>query len=150
MSDFWSILINSQISSFKSNTVSQNNSMTNWSGNGSGSVNIEISADQIYLTEIGRFNFDNGKSIATENEYLFVKNLNNTISLSHTRFGRNKPVFLFDIIFAPESNKWLSIEPHLCVKDYYSCEIYTHCNNIHLNWQIIGPQKNESIKCIYS
>jgi len=122
--------------------------MTNWSGNGSGSVNIETLGNQIYLTEVGCFNFDNGKSISTENEYLLIKKSNGTISLSHTRFGRNKPVFLFDISF--DNNKWLSIEPHLCVKDYYSCEIYTSKNTIYLNWNIVGPHKDEIISCIYS
>ena len=150
ISNLWYILKNYQFTSFKNSTVSKSNSITGWSGNGYGSVFIEVLGNHTFLSEKGRFIFDNGKSISTENEYLFIKNINGDLSLSHTRFGRDKPVFLFNIKFDAKQNKWLSIESHLCVKDYYSCEIYSNKNNLHLDWKIIGPHKNETINCTYS
>jgi hypothetical protein len=68
--------------------------------------------------------------------------------LFHERFGTDQPVYLFALITTGSQNM-TSHAPHLCGADRYSARLALCPNGLTLDWQIIGPAKDESLAYHY-
>ena len=127
---------------------SQSRSNTNWSGAGTGIVEISRPESEILIfRESGQWQQDGGREIRFSNVFRWSK-LENRVRLEHLRFGPTQPVFLFDL--APdESGVWRDIAPHLCRDDNYSAVLQVQNKKISLNWSVQGPTRDENIDYIY-
>lgn len=141
-------LINIQNFNFKAKANEK--SSTNWNGSGQGNVITKLVGNRIYFKEEGAFKLDNHlRETKIFNEYIWTQLSESKLRLSHSRFGYNNEIILFEL---EQINgfDWVSTKPHICGKDSYSAEILHTSKNIELNWKITGPKKDEFIKYVYS
>lgn len=128
--------------------VARSRSNTGWVGKGTGLVRVESPTPETLLFhESGRWHADiqrvPGKDIEFKNIYRWSLS-EAKIRLEHLRFGEKHAVYLFDL--APDTETvWSSITPHLCRADQYTARLELHDSGISLNWQIVGPEKDEDI-----
>ncbi|ABK90569.1 hypothetical protein IBE20_08730 [Francisella tularensis subsp. novicida] len=124
-------------------------SLTGWNGHGHGTVIVQQNDNTITFKEDGSFKLDSStKVLSISNEYIWQKIDTNRISLSHARFGYSNLVKLFDLIRI-DDNLWQSEQEHVCVDDLYSAVIEIFTDQIKLDWQILGPKKDEKITYNY-
>ena len=71
------------------------------------------------------------------------------ISLEHLRFGKERPVFLFTLT-AVDQNLLKSLPSHECKEDTYFGSVLFDHHYVHLNWRILGPNKNELLSVVYT
>ena len=68
--------------------------------------------------------------------------------LEHLRFGKNQPIYLFDLV--PVSEGILSsANPHVCQDDCYTARMEYGSDVVQLTWSIAGPEKKETIHYQY-
>lgn len=118
---------------------------------GNGQVILEQpTEDTLILFEKGNWKaIQSETSIAFTNVFRWrLEKLQKSIALEHLRFGKNRPVFLFTLVLV-EDYLLQSIKPHECKEDTYSGKLLFNTHNIHLQWKITGPQKNEVIETHY-
>ncbi|MFT4694050.1 MAG: hypothetical protein ACI8TE_000949 [Francisella sp.] len=146
--DLFTSLIN--IQNFKFKATAGEKSSTNWNGIGQGKVITCLKGNKLFFIEEGSFKLNNiQKETKIFNEYIWTQLSENKLRLSHSRFGYDNEVILFEL--EPITNtQWASIEPHICGKDLYSAELLITNNHIKLKWRIIGPKKDETIEYFYS
>ena len=145
--NLWNSL--SGVTSLRFVARSANNS--GWNGSGNGKVAIaHPNAKTITFTESGQWTTENGKQLNFSNVYRWSL-LQSTalIRLEHLRFGKNNPVYLFDLV--PENDRdWHSAKPHVCRDDLYSATLRLTPDQIELRWTVKGPEKDEDIRYWYS
>ncbi len=91
-----------------------------------------------------------GRGIQFSNTYRWTLDENNQrISLEHLRFGPCQPVFLLHLVLE-KNNLLQAAEPHRCDKDLYCATLPWSPDSICLNWNVTGPEKNETIRCCYT
>ena len=69
------------------------------------------------------------------------------ISLSHLRFGIDRPVFLIDL--APAQDRLCAVEPHPCGDDRYDAQLSIQNDVLLLEWTVTGPAKDERLRHAY-
>ncbi|QLE79598.1 hypothetical protein FLM55_07565 [Francisella sp. Scap27] len=139
-----------QIKSFEFISSSKGKSQTGWNGSGNGTVSTKIKQGCILFKEDGFFKLDiSSQQTKISNEYIWKQISPNKIKLSHARFGYENTVTLFNLIKISETI-WQSEEAHVCVDDLYSAKLEITSNAIKLEWDIVGPKKDECIEYIYS
>jgi hypothetical protein len=140
----WALLREIEALQFKS----ESRSSTNWSGAGQGSVKVlQITPEVLIFEESGRWRQNGGQEIRFTNVYRWTY-ATDRIRLEHLRFGRENPVFLFEM--APDAEGiWRDINPHLCRDDCYSAALRTAGGQLFLQWSVNGPTRNESIDYVY-
>jgi hypothetical protein len=128
-----------------------NQVLNGWEGEGIGTVKTVWENDHSLLFfEEGRFTNSNNKSMKCSNIYRWAFDENNDkIGLQHLRFGIDKPVFLFDLIFQSET-QLISACPHLCSKDLYQAKMSLQENIISLEWLIEKPNSSNTIAYQYN
>lgn len=78
---------------------------------------------------------------------------NNTVSISHARFGWDKLVHLVELHYDSKNQYWDTITPHLCGSDNYHLSIYQLGNKhstLKLHWRIVGENKDLDIINCYN
>jgi hypothetical protein len=140
----WALLREIEALQFKS----ESRSGTGWSGVGKGSVKVsQITPDVLIFEEAGRWRQNGGQEIRFTNVYRWT-HAADRLRLEHLRFGRESPVFLFEM--APDAEGiWRDIEPHHCRHDCYSAALRTSGGQVLLGWAVNGPTRDESIDYVY-
>ncbi|RYG70880.1 hypothetical protein EON80_06520, partial [bacterium] len=114
----WSLLQGIEALHFKS----ASRSGIGWAGNGTGSVKVtEISPEILICEEAGRWRQNGGAEFGFNNVFRWTR-LDDQLRLEHLRFGRENPVFLFDLT-RHQDGIWRDISPHLCRDDCYSGQL---------------------------
>lgn len=110
---------------------------------------VKTSDTSLIFQEKGCWEMGFGSTAAFTNTWCWVLNKDERfISLEHLRRGPNAPVFLCR--FIPIGLHHLtSVGDHLCGEDAYSAEVAWDKFEIFLNWQVMGPRKNEGIQWCY-
>ena len=125
-------------------------SMMDWAGAGAGTVNCDKSPERLYFKEHGQFTLaKSGRQVETQNEFIWQRLGDMRIKLSHSRFGRDKQVELFDLVYDPATDEWLSEAAHVCGDDLYSGKAIWTDGMIHFFWEISGPRKQEKLHYRY-
>jgi len=70
------------------------------------------------------------------------------ISLEHLRFGFERPVFLFTMIYH-RSGYWISESPYICGKDEYHAAMMIENSSAKLKWSIASEKQNQQIDYTY-
>lgn len=71
------------------------------------------------------------------------------IKLEHLRLGENHPVSLIELKIL-EKDHLTCEKPHLCGQDQYQATCFFKGKKLYLEWQVVGPQKNQTLRFIYS
>ena len=140
-------LANTQHFTFKA--IAGQKSSTNWNGLGEGKVATSLKGNKLFFKEEGSFKLDgNPKATKIFNEYIWTQLSKDKLRLSHSRFGYDNEVVLFEL--EPINiTHWASTEPHACGKDLYSAKLEIIDSTIKLEWSIVGPKKDEHISYFY-
>jgi len=138
------------IKHFKFKAIAGKKSSTNWNGAGEGNVSTSIKDNKLFFKEDGFFKLDeNPRAIKIFNEYIWTQLSNNRLRLSHSRFGYDSEIILFEL--KPIAiEHWVSSEAHVCGNDLYSAELKIINSTIKLSWIIKGPKKDEFIAYTYT
>lgn len=121
-----------------------------WNGRGKGEVLVaKDGRDVLIFTEKGSWWNSQGAEINFKNVFRWTLHREaERISLEHLRFGKDHPVFLFEL--APTgAGSLASTVPHVCRKDRYFGEVQVAPHAIHFKWRVVGPHKNEAIDYLY-
>lgn len=121
---------------------------TGWCGHGGAGVCIETQGADCRFAEHGWFSPRHAAPIlTTRNVYLWHRD-ESTLLLAHERQGRGARVPL--VRLAPTAERTLTSQhPHLCHGDRYAASLQLRAASIQLDWNIVGPRKNEHLRCIY-
>ncbi|HEX4144515.1 MAG TPA: DUF6314 family protein [Pirellulales bacterium] len=123
---------------------------TGWSGSGEGTVAVmSDSPESMIFAERGTFKTESGKELSFENSFRWSFDDNGrALQLEHLRFGPQRPVFLFKLVFAGP-NLLVSDSPHACDQDCYRARMEIAESGIRLEWRVQGPEKDETISYLY-
>lgn len=121
-------------------TSSTNHVLNGWKGEGEGMVKtVWENENSLIFYEEGRFTNLQKRSVRCSNIYRWVfDSIHSKIGLQHLRFGFDRPVFLFDLIFKSGS-RLISSSPHICSKDFYHAKMTVQKQAILLEWRIEKP-----------
>ena len=120
---------------------------TGWNGRGLGQVDVEEPNGQtLIFNEQGRWDSGKGMRLPFRNVYRWTLN-DDQISLSHLRFGIDRPVFLIDL--APAQGRLCAVEPHPCGDDRYDAQLSIQNDVLLLEWTVTGPAKDEHLRHAY-
>ena len=90
----------------------ESGSSTGWAGSGVGSVDVSRSASDVLIyQESGTWTPSRGKHLPFTNVYRWTL-LAETLRLEHLRFGKDNPVYLFDLAVV-ENSRLVSVKPHV-------------------------------------
>lgn len=144
LTDVWACLCQVIALSF----VSRSEAKTGWGGHGEGVVKVLAPDPNVLIfNESGSWQPDGQSTLRFTNVFRWTC-LPDSIRLEHLRFGRNHPVYLFDL--APGADGiWREVIPHLCSDDHYSVSLQIKDLQLQLTWSIQGPRKRETIEYIY-
>lgn len=122
---------------------------TGWNGNGTGDVDVTQAGTALLFAESGWWTTVADQRLKFTNLYRWLRGADaETIGLEHLRFGKDRPVFLFDLQIAA-GNRLVSVDPHVCSEDCYTAEMLIEATEIRLNWSVTGPSTNVSIQYVY-
>lgn len=134
----------SRISALSFTTAPGARSRTGWSGAGHADVVCEAGEGCLRFFEHGLFTpAGNARALTFRNIYRWQPG-DNALSLSHERFGRDRPVWLFDLV-AAGPDRLASAKPHVCGRDLYHGELLLNDSGFTLAWTISGPAKDEHL-----
>ena len=121
-----------------------------WNGKGQGKVMTSKDNNILIFNEKGTWQDKQGGEVSFSNVFRWTLDTNaKMISLEHSRYGLEHPVFLFHL--APTGQQSLSsVDSHLCEGDSYFDQIHFDSYILRLNWRVIGPKKNEELDYYYS
>jgi hypothetical protein len=129
--------------------VARSGKPTGWNGRGIGTVMVQrVGERTLTFTESGTWRPEAGRDSRFSNVFRWTA-VGETIRLEHLRFGKDHPVYLFDLAQAGD-REWRSASPHLCREDCYSAVLILRDDDIVLRWSIDGPRKQEMIEYAYS
>ncbi len=142
---FWKKL--SEVNSFSISVLSRTAEQS-WVKSGAGEVISTGASDSILFHERGHWDGESGMSF--RNVYRWTLDFKRSaILLEHLRQGADNPVLLLQL--SPVSSSMLSsTDPHICTQDSYFGKLQSGKNGLTLKWRVIGPQKNQEIRCTYS
>lgn len=131
-------------------SVKSSSQTSGWNAGGNGTVIVDmVDNSTITFTESGKWRCDSGKELEFSNVYRWTLAEDaGTIRLEHLRFGRNQPIYLFDLAPTDETT-FQSVSPHCCGEDLYTAIMEFKKAAIYLHWMVKGPKKDEQICCIY-
>lgn len=118
-----------------------------------GKAEVQVQIEQPYtliFNEKGIWESETQHPIEFKNTYRFNLDLEkNLIRIEHLRFGKAKPVFLFDMRMR-NSHELICNEPHHCNLDTYFAKCTFTKSKITFEWKIAGPQKNQVLTYEYT
>lgn len=118
---------------------------------GISSVTVFSEEETVTLFERGTWlSVHSREEIAYTNtlRFRFLKD-SRRIALEHLRYGKNRPVLLFELDqVGPFAYR--SLAPYTCKEDTYTGSVLFDAHYIHLNWQVVGPKKNTSLRAVYT
>lgn len=141
------------ITGYEYESAPGSDSVMGWEGSGAGAVTADDSEspDILYFSERGEFTLAaEGRTVETQNEFIWKRMGGECIKLSHSRFGRDKQVELFDLVYDHETDEWRSEAAHVCGDDLYSGSAKQVGGAIHFDWSISGPRKQEHLHYTYT
>lgn len=115
-----------------------------WIRTGSGQIIVTAPHENsLVFSETGYWHTQNAKqsSVRFQNTLLWQRT-ESSLLVSHLRHGVDQPVFLFELTWEAEGI-WRSNKPHECGQDIYSATLSLSASEIEMQWQIMGPKKNE-------
>ncbi len=119
-------------------------------GQGIGTVVVHATADgALTFTESGQWRSDAGYESRFTNTYRWTLLAPNALHLEHLRFGPQKPVNLFNMT-PTGKRQWQSFKPHHCRQDCYHATLDLQKEGFSLTWHIIGPNRSDTIRYVYS
>lgn len=119
-------------------------SQTGWQGQGQGQLEVQCQGAVIHFYESGHFTLaGQAQSVPMRNVYRWECR-SDRVSLFHERRGPDAAVHLFDLI-GDDAETLVSASAHQCAADAYSARITLQPNGFDLEWQILGPRKDERI-----
>lgn len=119
-------------------------SCTGWRGHGEAHVEAVCESDGIRLHEHGRFMpADHDRAVTFRNVYCWQWT-GDRLSLAHERFGRERPVPLFELAPAGD-DALMCCSAHHCGADRYRARLELVANGFDLVWHIAGPSKDEHL-----
>jgi hypothetical protein len=123
---------------------------TGWNGTGKGVVRVEkLEQGVFFFHERGVWTPEEGRQTTFTNVFRWTADPDgHFIRLEHLRFGRDHPVYLFDLVVVNE-DVLESSEPHVCREDIYAARMEFDEQSVHLRWTINGPKKAETISYTY-
>jgi hypothetical protein len=151
MFDLWNSL--QLITRYEVESSPGSGSQMEWRGNGAGRVTVftEETAERLYFKEEGTFTLaQSGHRMNAHNEFGWERIGETRIKLSHSRFGRDQQVELFDLVYDDQTGEWRSEAAHVCGEDLYSGNAAWRDGHIEFFWSITGPRKQEHLHYIYS
>ncbi len=149
MFDLWRAL--QSITQYSYESKPGTKSLMGWAGMGRGSVFLHLEENTLFFTERGQFILAQNKhKVETNNEFIWQRLSDNRIRLLHSRFGRDKQVELFELIYDSKSKNWKSEKAHFCGDDIYSGKVVKSKQGIEFFWFIKGPRKQENLHYRYS
>lgn len=149
MFDLWSTL--QSISQYKYKSEPGVKSLMGWEGEGQGCVTLRLEKDKLFFTETGQFILSqNNHKVKTNNEFIWQYLAKNRIRLLHSRFGRDKQIELFELVYHTGTDSWESEQAYLCGDDIYSGKVIKNTHGIEFFWSINGPRKQEKLHYCYS
>lgn len=80
--------------------------------------------------------------------YAWHRKPDGTLSISHTRFGVDRPVALVDLV-ETGPGAWRSAAPHLCAEDQYAAEMALEERVIVVTWTVTGPTTDYVLRARY-
>jgi len=117
---------------------------------GVASVTVFSEGDSVTLFERGTW-----LSVHSREEITYTNTLrfrffqkSRKIALEHLRYGKNRPVLLFELEQVGPFT-YRSLLPHMCKEDTYTGSVLFDQHYIHLDWQVVGPKKNTSLRAVY-
>ena len=121
-----------------------------WNGSGDGIVAVSSLEDgRVLYTESGQWITARGMKLNFTNVYRWTRLPEcQRIRLEHLRFGKERPVHLFEIESAGK-DEFKSVEPHVCSEDLYSATLRVDASRLLLNWRVIGPNTDNTIEYVY-
>ncbi|GAB3675845.1 DUF6314 family protein [Salinisphaera aquimarina] len=133
-----------RIASLAFTTTPGPRSRTGWAGTGHAEVLCEHGHDTLRFSETGLFTpADSDRPLNFHNSFRWERRAD-VLSLSHERFGRDRPVWLFDLI-ATGNDCLTSADPHVCNADLYQAKLTLTQAGFTLQWSISGPAKDETL-----
>jgi hypothetical protein len=121
-----------------------------WEGQGTGQVVVDLGEPATLLFhETGTWRSAEGRQFRFSNAYRWtLDDAHQRLRLEHLRFGRARPVLLFDLA-ALNDGVLQSDAAHVCSDDCYTARLELDADTIHLDWKIVGPKKDEAISYRY-
>ncbi|MES1924977.1 DUF6314 family protein [Salinisphaera sp. T31B1] len=123
-------------------------SVTGWTGTGLADVVCEEAGDGLRFIETGRFTLVDTTHPLTFHNVFHWRAAPGRVALAHERFGRDAPVWLFDLI-AAAPGELTAAESHLCGNDRYDARLRLVDDGFDLRWTISGPRKDETLAYRY-
>ena len=80
--------------------------------------------------------------------YAWQRRPDGTLSISHTRFGVDRPVALVDLV-ETGPGAWRSVAPHLCAEDQYAAELAIEDRVVLVTWTVTGPTTDYVLRARY-
>lgn len=89
-------------------------SSTGWSGDGEGMVKVsQPKSDMLVFSESGTWTQTDSKQLSFTNVFRWTLLTDaNIIRLEHLRFGKKKPIYLFDLGVVDDA-RMATVEPHI-------------------------------------
>jgi hypothetical protein len=81
--------------------------------------------------------------------YSWTRRPDGILSISHARFGIDRPVALVDLVEAAPGT-WRSACPHLCGEDEYAAELVIAGPVVVVTWTVTGPTTDYVLSAHYS
>jgi len=117
---------------------------------GKAHIHVEMpNSKMLIFREKGAWFVDKRLETSFTNSFLWSLDLKSElITLSHLRHGKELPVFLFHLA-VKKPGLIESVDAHLCIDDTYLGSISWNAKQIHFQWRVIGPKKNDEMLYIY-
>jgi len=146
--NIWNLIGRVQSLMLTATTIGRHNFFHNATAAGSVAVS-KTESKIITFHETGLWTSSDYQTIDFRNTYQWsLPDREDTIRLTHLRYGPDNPVRLVD--FQPAgADTMQSFQPHCCGADRYSASLSAIGDRILLDWTIQGPAKNDTLHCIY-
>ncbi|MGH7589807.1 MAG: DUF6314 family protein [Gemmatimonadales bacterium] len=105
--------------------------------------------DEITWREHGRWTDGPLTGTRFSSAYAWRRRVDGGVSISHTRFGVDRPVALVDLV-ETEPGSWRSAQPHRCAEDRYSAELAVEDRIVMVTWTVTGPTTDYVLSARYS
>lgn len=80
--------------------------------------------------------------------YAWHRRADDTIAVSHLRFGADRPVPLVELVAAGH-DRWASAAPHHCADDRYAVEVELGHDGVTTVWTVTGPTTGYVLRARY-
>ncbi|MFI5235706.1 MAG: DUF6314 family protein [Gemmatimonadales bacterium] len=80
--------------------------------------------------------------------YSWTRRPDGTLSISHVRFGIERPVALVELV-EDDAGVWRSLLPHHCAEDRYAAAVEIEKDGVIVTWTVTGPTTGYVLRARY-